>query len=39
MNKFDVVIIGGGMGTTFGNNETYPRVGSLIGFCEREIVE
>lgn len=34
------VCVGGGMGTTFGMPETYPRVGDVIGFCPRErIVE
>ncbi|KAJ3731719.1 sulfite reductase subunit beta [Lentinula guzmanii] len=27
------VLVGGGMGTTLGNQKTYPRVASLIGFC------
>lgn len=27
------VAVGGGMGMTFGNNETYPRLASVIGFC------
>ncbi|KAJ3515763.1 hypothetical protein NLJ89_g1561 [Agrocybe chaxingu] len=30
------VTIGGGMGVTHGNKKTYPRVGSLIGFCTPE---
>jgi len=30
------VAIGGGMGMTFGNNETYPRLASVIGFCTKE---
>lgn len=32
------VCVGGGMGTTFGRPETYPRVGDLIGFCPRDRV-
>jgi sulfite reductase (NADPH) hemoprotein beta-component len=27
------VIVGGGMGTTFGMPETYPRLAEMIGFC------
>lgn len=27
------VIVGGGMGTTFGMPETYPRLAEIIGFC------
>ncbi len=27
------VVVGGGMGTTHGDPETYPRVGDVIGFC------
>lgn len=30
------VTIGGGMGVTHGNKKTYPRLGSLIGFCTPE---
>jgi len=30
------VTIGGGMGVTHGNKKTYPRTGSLIGFCTPE---
>lgn len=30
------VTIGGGMGVTHGNKKTYPRAGSLIGFCMPE---
>ncbi|KAF8801294.1 sulfite reductase subunit beta [Phlegmacium glaucopus] len=30
------VTIGGGMGVTHGNKKTYPRIGSLIGFCTPE---
>ncbi|KAF8972641.1 sulfite reductase subunit beta [Flammula alnicola] len=30
------VAIGGGMGVTHGNKKTYPRIGSLIGFCTPE---
>ncbi|KAH6916147.1 sulfite reductase subunit beta [Coprinopsis sp. MPI-PUGE-AT-0042] len=29
------VSIGGGMGVTHGNKKTYPRAGSVIGFCTR----
>lgn len=32
------VIVGGGMGTTFGMPETYPRLAELIGFCTPEQV-
>jgi sulfite reductase (NADPH) hemoprotein beta-component len=32
------VIIGGGMGMTHGEPETYPRAGNVIGFCEPEDV-
>jgi sulfite reductase (NADPH) hemoprotein beta-component len=32
------VVVGGGMGTTFGRPETYPRVGDVIGFCTRDKV-
>ncbi|KIK61556.1 hypothetical protein GYMLUDRAFT_42557 [Collybiopsis luxurians FD-317 M1] len=28
------VLVGGGMGTTWGDKRTYPRLGSIIGFCE-----
>ncbi len=27
------VVIGGGLGSTFGNAATYPRTGNVIGFC------
>ncbi|HYQ56953.1 MAG TPA: NADPH-dependent assimilatory sulfite reductase hemoprotein subunit [Draconibacterium sp.] len=27
------IAVGGGLGTTFGNSETYPRTGTVIGFC------
>lgn len=27
------VTVGGGMGSTFGNPDTYPRLGDVIGFC------
>ena len=27
------VVIGGGLGSTFGNASTYPRTGNVIGFC------
>lgn len=30
------VTIGGGMGVTHGNKKTYPRLGSLLGFCTPE---
>lgn len=30
------VAIGGGMGMTFGDNSTYPRLGSVIGFVPKE---
>ena len=30
------VIVGGGMGTTFGMHETYPRLAEVIGFCTPE---
>ncbi|KXN81529.1 Sulfite reductase [NADPH] subunit beta [Leucoagaricus sp. SymC.cos] len=30
------VTIGGGMGVTHGNKKTYPRTGSLLGFCTVE---
>lgn len=30
------VIVGGGMGTTFGMPETYPRLAEVIGFCTSE---
>lgn len=30
------VIVGGGMGTTFGMPETYPRLAEVIGFCSPE---
>jgi len=32
------VIVGGGMGTTFGMPETYPRLAEIIGFCLPEKV-
>ena len=32
------VVIGGGMGSTFGIPGTYPRVGDVIGFCTQEQV-
>ncbi len=32
------VAVGGGMGTTFGNPDTYPRLGDVIGFCPRDKV-
>lgn len=27
------VVVGGGMGSTHNDNETYPRIGNIIGFC------
>ncbi len=30
------VLVGGGMGVTHGNEQTYPRLGSLIGFAKDE---
>ncbi len=27
------VVVGGGLGSTFGNTSTYPRTGNVIGFC------
>jgi sulfite reductase (NADPH) hemoprotein beta-component len=30
------VVVGGGMGMTHGDPETYPRVGELIGFCRAQ---
>jgi sulfite reductase (NADPH) hemoprotein beta-component len=30
------IIVGGGMGTTHGNDQTYPRLGSLIAFSKKE---
>jgi sulfite reductase (NADPH) hemoprotein beta-component len=32
------VVVGGGMGSTHGDQSTYPRVASLIGFCELDQV-
>ncbi|SHI54139.1 sulfite reductase (NADPH) beta subunit [Tangfeifania diversioriginum] len=32
------VVVGGGMGSTFGISETYPRAGDVIGFCTPEQV-
>lgn len=32
------VVVGGGLGSTFGIPETYPRAGSVIGFCAKEQV-
>ena len=32
------VVVGGGMGSTFGNTETYPRLGDVIGYCQRDKV-
>lgn len=33
------VSIGGGLGTTHGNANTYPRLGSLIGFVEKKNIQ
>src|SRR5699024_5055470 len=30
------VVVGGGMGSTHGNTDTYPQVGKVIGFCPKE---
>lgn len=30
------VTVGGGMGVTHGNKNTYPRIGDIIGFCTVE---
>merc|ERR1711879_1120350 len=32
------VVVGGGLGSTFGMQETYPRTGNVIGFCSPEQV-
>lgn len=32
------VVVGGGLGSTFGNPSTYPRLASIIGFCTPEQV-
>lgn len=32
------VVVGGGMGSTHGDDSTYPRVGDVIGFCHLEQV-
>ncbi|MBW6536671.1 MAG: assimilatory sulfite reductase (NADPH) hemoprotein subunit [Mariniphaga sp.] len=32
------VVVGGGLGSTFGIPETYPRAGDVIGFCKPEQV-
>ncbi len=32
------VVVGGGLGSTFGMPSTYPRTGSIIGFCRPEQV-
>jgi sulfite reductase (NADPH) hemoprotein beta-component len=32
------IAVGGGMGMTFGNNATYPRLATVIGFCPKEQV-
>ncbi|MDA9231265.1 NADPH-dependent assimilatory sulfite reductase hemoprotein subunit [Rickettsiales bacterium] len=30
------VVVGGGMGNTHGNKETYPRIGNLIGYADKK---
>ncbi|MPQ46091.1 NADPH-dependent assimilatory sulfite reductase hemoprotein subunit [Marinifilum sp. N1E240] len=30
------IVVGGGMGTTFGDAETYPRLGTVLGFAKAE---
>ena len=30
------VVVGGGMGNTHGNKETYPRIGNLIGYTDKK---
>jgi sulfite reductase (NADPH) hemoprotein beta-component len=30
------VSVGGGMGVTHGNKNTYPRIGDIVGFCTVE---
>ena len=30
------VVVGGGMGSTHNDNQTYPRIGNVIGFCQPE---
>ena len=32
------VVVGGGLGSTFGMTETYPRTGTVIGYCEAQQV-
>ena len=32
------VVVGGGLGSTFGMPETYPRIGNIIGFCKPDQV-
>ncbi len=32
------IAIGGGMGMTFGNSETYPRLATVIGYCSKDQV-
>jgi sulfite reductase (NADPH) hemoprotein beta-component len=32
------VAVGGGLGMTFGNNSTYPRLATIIGYCPKEKV-
>ncbi|WP_167619813.1 assimilatory sulfite reductase (NADPH) hemoprotein subunit [Maribellus sediminis] len=34
------VVVGGGLGSTFGMAETYPRTGTVIGYCEaKQVIE
>ena len=30
------IVVGGGLSTTHGNKDTYPRLGTVIGFCQGE---
>jgi len=32
------IAVGGGMGMTFGNTETYPRLATVIGYCSKDQV-
>ncbi|WP_058308957.1 assimilatory sulfite reductase (NADPH) hemoprotein subunit [Gracilibacillus massiliensis] len=32
------VVVGGGMGSTHGNTETYPQVGKIAGYCDKKDV-
>jgi len=32
------IAIGGGLGTTHGNKETYPKLGEIIGYCDKDDV-